>query len=85
MTTAERFVRKVENARDFLRRRGDHFPGESAWHWKRWVDLADRGLLAAEFEAQRMCEATVKRLSELGVIERARAVLEKSMRNAAQS
>lgn len=85
MTTPERFVRKVENAREFLRRRGDHYPGEAAWHWKRWVDLADRGLLATEFEAQRMGGATVKRFSELGVIERASAVLEKSMRNDTQS
>jgi len=85
MTTPERFVRKVDNAREFFRRWADHYPGEAAWHWKRWVDLADRRLLDAEFEAQRMDEATVKRFSELGVIERASAVLNKSMRNAAES
>jgi hypothetical protein len=85
MTTRQRFFRKVDNARDFFRRWADHYPGEAAWHWKRWVDLADRGLLDAEFEAQRMDEAKVQRFSELGVIERASAVLEKSMRNDAQS
>jgi len=85
MTTPERFVGKVDNAREFFRRWADHYPGEAAWHWKRWVDLADRGLLDAEFEAQRMDEATVQRLSDLGVIERASAVLEKSRRSDALS
>jgi glycosyltransferase involved in cell wall biosynthesis len=84
MTTRERFVRKVDNAREFFRRWADQYPGEAAWHWKRWVELADRGLLDAEFESQRMDEATVQRFCELGVIERASAVLEKSMWNKAQ-
>lgn len=80
MTTPERFVRKVDNAREFFRRWADHYPGEAAWHWKRWVDLADRGLLAAEFEAQRMDESTLMQLTERGAIARADAVLKKSMR-----
>lgn len=80
MTTRDRFVRKVENARDFFRRRGDHYSGNAAWHWKRWIDLADRGRLDAEFEAQRMDESTLKQLAGLGVIARADAVLKKSMR-----
>ena len=85
MTTRERFICKVDNAREFFRRWADHYPGEAAWHWKRWVDLADRGILDAEFEAQKMDEATFKRFSKLGVIERADAVLEKSLRNDAQA
>ena len=81
MTTLGRFVRKVDNAREFFRNYGDNYPGDAAWHWKRWVDLADRGLLDAEFEAQRMGESEMNRLVDLGVIERADAVLEKSVRN----
>ena len=42
--------------------------------------LADRGLLDAEFEAQRMGESEMNRLVDLGAIERADAVLEKSVR-----
>jgi len=80
MTTSERFVRKVDNAREFFRRWADHYPGEAAWHWKRWVDLADRGLLDAEFEAQRMDESTLRQLTDRGVIARAENVLQKSMR-----
>lgn len=80
MTTLDRFERKVENARHFFRRWADHYPGDAAWHWKRWVDLADRGGLGAEFEAQRMDEATFERLKDLGVLERADAVIHKSLR-----
>ena len=80
MTTLDRFVRKVGNAREFFRSYGESYPGDAAWHWKRWVDLADRGLLDAEFEAQRMGESEMNRLVDLGAIERADAVLEKSVR-----
>jgi hypothetical protein len=79
MTTFERFVRKVDNAREFFRNYGENYPGDAAWHWKRWVDLADRGLLDVEFEAQRMGESEINRLVDLGAIERADAVLEKSL------
>ena len=80
MTTLERFVRKVGNAREFFRKHGEIYSGDAAWHWKRWVDLADRGLLNVEFEAQRMGESEIQRLVDLGAIERADAVLKKSMR-----
>jgi hypothetical protein len=79
MTTLERFVRKVDNAREFFRKNGGIYSGDAAWHWKRWVDLADRGLLDVEFEAQRMDEGEINRLVDLGAIERADAVLEKSV------
>lgn len=80
MTTLERFIRKVGNAREFFRNYGESYPGDAAWHWKRWVDLADRGLLETEFETQRMDAAVINHLANLGVIERADVVLEKSMR-----
>jgi len=80
MTTRERFVRKVDNAREFFRNYGKNYPGDAAWHWKRWVDLADRDLLDVEFESQRMGESEMNRLVDLGAIQRADAVLEKSVR-----
>ena len=80
MTTLDRFVRKVGNAREFFRNYGESYPGDAAWHWKRWVDLADRGLLDVEFEAQRIGESEMNRLVDLGAIERADAVLKKSVR-----
>jgi hypothetical protein len=83
MTTLDRFVRKVSNARVFFRNYGENYLGDAAWHWKRWVDLADRGLLNVEFEAQRMGESEMNRLVDLGAIERAAAVLEKSVRTSA--
>lgn len=80
MTTLDRFVCKVGNAREFFRNYGENYPGDAAWHWKRWIDLADRGLLDVEFEAQRMGESEMNRLVDLGAIARADAVLEKSVR-----
>jgi len=79
MTTLERFFLKVGNAREFFRKNGEIYSGDAAWHWKRWVDLADRGLLDVEFEAQRMGEGEIQRFVDLGAIERADAVLEKSV------
>lgn len=79
MTTFERFVRKVDNAREFFRNYGENYPGNAAWHWKRWIDLADRGLLDVEFEAQHMEECEINRLVDLGAIKRADAVLEQSV------
>ena len=81
LTTKDRFVRKVENAREFLKRRSDHFKGDNAWHWKRWIGLADRGLLDVEFEAQRMDESTLDRLEALGMLQRAHAWLDPSMQS----
>jgi glycosyltransferase involved in cell wall biosynthesis len=83
MTTLDRFVRKVGNAREFFRNYGESYPGGAAWHWKWWVDLADRGLLDVEFEAQRMGESEMNHLIDLGAIERADAVLKKSARTSA--
>jgi hypothetical protein len=80
MTTRERFVRKVDNARELFRNYGENYPGDAAWHWKRWVDLADRDLLDVEFESQRIGESEMNRLVDLGAIQRADAVLEKSVR-----
>jgi glycosyltransferase involved in cell wall biosynthesis len=85
MTTRDRFVRKVDNARDFFRRWGKNYPDNAAWHWRHWIDLADRGLLDAEFEAQRMDEAEITNLIDLGAIERADAVLRNSMRTDANT
>jgi hypothetical protein len=75
MTTKARFVRKVENARAFFARWRDEYPGETAWQWKHWIELADKGVLDEEFEAQRMSEATLRELRAAGVIETARAIL----------
>ena len=83
MTTFERFVRKVDNAREFFRNFGEHYPGGSAFHWKRWIDLADRGLLAAEFEAHRMDDSEITRLINSGALERAAAVLNKTLQTSA--
>ncbi len=75
LTTRERFVRKVNNARDFFARWADHSPGDAAWHWKRWVELADAGGLDAEFEAQRMDDETLARLEREAAIARAATVM----------
>jgi glycosyltransferase involved in cell wall biosynthesis len=78
LTTRERFVRKVDNARDFFARWGDHYQGDAAWHWKRWIALADTGGLDAEFEAQRMDDETLARLEREAALTRGAVVLARS-------
>ena len=51
-TTANRFARKVENIRAELTRNPDCYSGELAWHWKRWLTMAERGLIEEEFARQ---------------------------------
>ncbi len=80
LTTHERFVRKVDSARAFMARWGHLYEGEAAWHWRRWIELADKGLIDAEFENQRMDDAILSDLRAAGAIERAAAVLERHTR-----
>lgn len=74
-TNLERFARKVDNARVFLTRFAAQYSGESAWHWRRWIEAADAGRSDAEFERERMTASMVRRLTEDGAIATARDLL----------
>jgi glycosyltransferase involved in cell wall biosynthesis len=68
LTSFVRFEQKAENARQFFERWLDDYPGESAWHWKRWVELAAVGQLESEFERQRMDTSELRELRSTGVV-----------------
>lgn len=71
LTTPTRFARKVRNTRLFFERWIKEYPGESAWHWKRWVELDDGGVLLAEFERQLMLQDELHVLRQSGVVKSA--------------
>ena len=74
-TTMERFSHKVANARAFLSRWAAQYQGQTAWHWRRWIDAADAGRLDLEFQRELMSASRVRALAEAGVVGTARAVL----------
>jgi glycosyltransferase involved in cell wall biosynthesis len=56
-TTQMRFARKIDNIR---RTMGDHADDDydaPAWHWRRWVAMAQQGRINEEFEASRFSES----------------------------
>lgn len=67
-TTAERFLRKIDNIRELLRSHANIFPGDAAWHWKRWLRIAEEGGLNEEFQLQCISEDTLRTLRAEGVI-----------------
>jgi hypothetical protein len=51
-TSAARFQRKISAVRRRLAEYGDRYNGTEAWHWRRWLELDDLGMIDAEFERQ---------------------------------
>jgi glycosyltransferase involved in cell wall biosynthesis len=78
LSTMERLARKVESMREYLRHHGN---GDSriAWHWRRWVELADRGALEAEFQNSVLDAAGFRHLKREGVVKNAAEVLSESI------
>jgi hypothetical protein len=67
-TTASRFHRKIEAVRRMLERHADRYTGSLAWHWRRWVALADAGRAGEEFAAQLFDEADLPELLARGTL-----------------
>lgn len=65
-TDFPRFARKVANIADIFARFPDDYPGERAWHWKHWVELARAGRLAEEFARQTFDAAALATLRAEG-------------------
>jgi glycosyltransferase involved in cell wall biosynthesis len=51
-TDHPRFARKVRNIADVFDRFDAEYPGDRAWHWRHWVELARAGRLREEFDRQ---------------------------------
>lgn len=50
-TTWPRFERKVDKVRLRMEEFGDRFGADQAAHWRRWLELAEDGRLAEDFDA----------------------------------
>jgi glycosyltransferase involved in cell wall biosynthesis len=68
-TTRQRFYRKVASIRQTLALQPSYHSGDNvAWHWKRWVQLDDQGLLGQEFDRQVVAPATLDALRAAGTV-----------------
>lgn len=71
-TTRARFLRKVRNAQRTFCQNPALFTGHVGWHWRRWIDLLERGGLDAEFDRQVLSAADLATLRDDHVVESAR-------------
>jgi hypothetical protein len=67
-TTPLRFRRKVDAIRVRLTKHADRYRGNLAWHWRRWVAIADAGRVDDEFAAQVIDATQVPGLLARGVL-----------------
>lgn len=68
ITTRERFLRKMANIEQVFRRVGHLYQGTQAWHWRRWLDLWQRGEAEAEYERQLFDAERLAALRSEGVV-----------------
>lgn len=67
-TTPARFRRKIGNIRRMFGVHDVAAGKGQAWHWRRWLDLEDRGLLEEEFAKGVLTEDEIIRLRAEGLI-----------------
>jgi len=73
-TTRSRFKRKVANIRNMLAAQEASMEG-LAWHWRRWIDLADRGELDDEYDRTLLAADRIPDLRKSGKIRSAAELL----------
>lgn len=61
----ESFARKIADTQKYLAANPEFGPG-TGWHWRRWIDLANRGELREEYEAQFLSPETAAALMTEG-------------------
>lgn len=68
-STAARFQRKVDNIRRSFAHFGHRLVGTQAWHWRRWLELADQGKGEEEFRRQILTQKQFDELSSAGIVQ----------------
>lgn len=68
-STLERFERKIANIEYVLETNPNLFSGADGWHWKRWLEIKQAGLLRYEFERQFLADDYRQDARESGNIE----------------
>lgn len=69
LTDYYRFERKVANIREVFRLHDATLGPGWGWHWRRWVDLDNRGALRAEFERSHLSDQDIVNLRADGSIQ----------------
>jgi hypothetical protein len=64
----QRFLRKLDNIRLLFASVEDRFPPGEAWHWRRWLQLAEQGRAGEEYERQVFDGATLAALHAAGTV-----------------
>lgn len=78
-TTRSRFARKVENIRRMFAAHDRRFGRDTAWHWRRWLELSDQGLLDREFDRTVFDDSTIADLQRREVIKSASEIFTDDM------
>lgn len=73
-TTAGRFARKIDNVRKVFSVHDKYFAGHMAWHWRRWLAMAEAGRTDEEFNRQIHGKEDIAALRDQGVIRTAAEV-----------
>ena len=74
LTTYKRFAHKIDNVRALFAEQVT-WPAGFGWHWRRWVELAERGELRAEYDRSICSPAELARLHLEGAVRSAAEVL----------
>jgi glycosyltransferase involved in cell wall biosynthesis len=75
-TTLARFERKVANIRRSFEHFGHRLDRNQAWHWRRWLEMADEGRIEEEFHRQAITQREFDALRSSGVIQSAQQWLD---------
>lgn len=76
LTTLERFRGKLERIVATLEKHRNEFTGNEGWHWKRWADIYQRGLVEEEFAHMVFDEVRLKALMDQGIVQNVQAWFE---------
>jgi glycosyltransferase involved in cell wall biosynthesis len=76
LSSPQRFRRKIENIREFFKYQDSYFGPDIAWHWRRWLELANQGTIDREFENSLFEPEKIAELRREGVIASAAAMLQ---------
>lgn len=71
----DRFARKIENIRNMYPHHEGQLPSNFAWHWRRWLELANRGELRGEYDRSVLSQADLATLRGNGTIRSAASML----------
>lgn len=68
ISSRRRFMRKLDNIRQIFASHGDLYGEGQAWHWRRWLKLAEEGRADEEYERQVLDDARLSALRAAGTV-----------------